>query len=387
MNRRRFITATATTVAASALGADAQTPKKRPATSVTPAPKPAATPRALDRNAPWRGVNLGAWLVLEKWMTPSLFKGVTAGDEYGLSKELGPDKARALLEKHRAGWITEADFAAIAGRGLNAVRIPVGWWALGGADTAPYISAEATLDRALAWAERHGLGVVLDLHAAPGSQNGWDHSGRAGELGWHKSPAHIARSLDAIEALAARYGKRENLVGIELLNEPRWDVPMEILRSYYTDGYARVRKHASAERVAVVIHDGFRPFDWGGFMTGPEFKNVVLDTHMYQCYTDDDKKRSLAGHLQKASTQRIEEIAKMEKNSPRVCVGEWSVALNPDSLQNLTATQKTVGKRAYGAAQLLAFEGSKGGYFYWSYKLEYPTDWSYQTAVEEGALP
>ena len=28
-----------------------------------------------------RGVNLGGWLVLEKWMTPSLFDGTAAADE------------------------------------------------------------------------------------------------------------------------------------------------------------------------------------------------------------------------------------------------------------------------------------------------------------------
>ena len=27
-----------------------------------------------------RGVNLGGWLVLEKWMTPSLFEGLQATD-------------------------------------------------------------------------------------------------------------------------------------------------------------------------------------------------------------------------------------------------------------------------------------------------------------------
>ncbi|MCY0903238.1 MAG: glucan 1,3-beta-glucosidase, partial [Firmicutes bacterium] len=28
-----------------------------------------------------RGVNLGGWLVLERWMTPSLFAGLDAKDE------------------------------------------------------------------------------------------------------------------------------------------------------------------------------------------------------------------------------------------------------------------------------------------------------------------
>ena len=31
-----------------------------------------------------KGVNLGNWLVLEKWMSPSLFDGTTAEDEYYL---------------------------------------------------------------------------------------------------------------------------------------------------------------------------------------------------------------------------------------------------------------------------------------------------------------
>ena len=29
-----------------------------------------------------KGVNLGNWLVLEKWMSPALFAGTTAEDEY-----------------------------------------------------------------------------------------------------------------------------------------------------------------------------------------------------------------------------------------------------------------------------------------------------------------
>ena len=29
-----------------------------------------------------KGVNLGNWLVLEKWMSPALFSGKTAEDDY-----------------------------------------------------------------------------------------------------------------------------------------------------------------------------------------------------------------------------------------------------------------------------------------------------------------
>lgn len=35
-----------------------------------------------------KGVNLGNWLVLEKWMNPALFEGTTAEDEYYLPRQL-----------------------------------------------------------------------------------------------------------------------------------------------------------------------------------------------------------------------------------------------------------------------------------------------------------
>ncbi|MDD2865392.1 MAG: glucan 1,3-beta-glucosidase, partial [Methylococcales bacterium] len=46
-----------------------------------------------------RGVNLGGWLVLEKWMTPSIFEGLEATDETTFCAELG-DKADAILKAH-----------------------------------------------------------------------------------------------------------------------------------------------------------------------------------------------------------------------------------------------------------------------------------------------
>jgi hypothetical protein len=45
-----------------------------------------------------RGVNLGGWLVLEKWLTPSLFQGTTARDEWEFSA--WPEGA-ARLKAHR----------------------------------------------------------------------------------------------------------------------------------------------------------------------------------------------------------------------------------------------------------------------------------------------
>ena len=43
------------------------------------------------------GVNLGGWLILEKWMTPELFNNLSAEDEFSLINELGKDDAQILL--------------------------------------------------------------------------------------------------------------------------------------------------------------------------------------------------------------------------------------------------------------------------------------------------
>lgn len=72
-----------------------------------------------------RGVNLGNWLVLEKWMDNNLFSGTQAMDETYLCAELGYDRATERLKVHRDEFITERDFEEIAFMGFNAVRIPV----------------------------------------------------------------------------------------------------------------------------------------------------------------------------------------------------------------------------------------------------------------------
>ena len=44
-----------------------------------------------------KGVNLGNWLVLEKWMSPELFEGTTAEDEYYLPTQLSKEVYEARI--------------------------------------------------------------------------------------------------------------------------------------------------------------------------------------------------------------------------------------------------------------------------------------------------
>ena len=213
-----------------------------------------------------KGVNLGNWLVLEKWMSPSLFDGTTAEDEYYLPTQLPKEVYEARIKIHRSEYITERDFTRIKAMGMDAVRIPVPYFIFG--DRPPFIGCVEELDKAFAWAERYGLKVLIDLHTAPDSQNGFDNGGISGVCKWSQEPEEVEFELTVLERLAQRYGKREGLWGIEILNEPileeMWEQmkvterypaadpekakgtkpnTMEFIRGFYLEAYDRIQKH------------------------------------------------------------------------------------------------------------------------------------------------
>ena len=321
-----------------------------------------------------RGVNLGGWLVLEKWMTPSLFEGLEATDETTWCAELGRD-APARLRAHWERFITRDDFAWLAGVGVNAVRIPVGHWIFGppypyharyGAERHPFVEGGIeVLDRAMQWASELGLEVVLDLHAAPGCQNGFDNGGIKDVCEWHTREEYLAHSVEVLGRLAARYAAAPALHAIEVLNEPRWDVPTGLLEAYYARAYAAIRAHCSPERVAVVFHDGFRPYaQFQPFFHGSRFENTVFDVHRYQCFDRADLDMDIHGHLHKAGVLWREEADALQRDlGVPAIAGEWSLGLDlkvvslwadgpyNHALQPLDVFQESVALRAYGAAQ------------------------------------
>ena len=122
-----------------------------------------------------KGVNLGNWLVLEKWMSPALFAGTTAEDEYYLPRQLSKEVYEARIKIHRSEYITERDFVTIKSMGMEAVRIPVPYFIFG--DREPFIGCIEELDKAFNWAEAYGLQILIDLHTAPLGQNGFDNGG------------------------------------------------------------------------------------------------------------------------------------------------------------------------------------------------------------------
>lgn len=151
-------------------------------------------------------------------MSPGLFEGTTAEDEHNLPLQLPKEVYEARMKMHRAEYITERDFTRIRSIGMNAVRIPVPYFIFG--DRESFIGCIEELDKAFNWAEKYGLQILIDLHTAPGSQNGFDNGGESGVCIWSQDPDEVEFELSVLERLAQRYGTRKGLWGIEIINEP-----------------------------------------------------------------------------------------------------------------------------------------------------------------------
>ena len=83
-------------------------------------------------------------------------------DEYTYTKVLGRAEAKKRLEKHWGSFITASDFSEISSKGLNFVRIPIGYWSVTPVAGDPYVQgAYQWLAKALDWAQGANLNVRL----------------------------------------------------------------------------------------------------------------------------------------------------------------------------------------------------------------------------------
>ena len=355
-----------------------------------------------------KGVNLGNWLVLEKWMSPALFEGTTAEDEYYLPTQLSPEVYEARIRIHRSEYITERDFVTIKRMGMESVRIPVPYFIFG--DRKPFIGCIEELDKAFNWAEKYGLTILIDLHTVPLSQNGFDNGGISGVCKWAQNPDEVEFALSVLERLAKRYGNRKGLFGIQPLNEPvtenMWEtmdvqnryapadpelakgsapITMDFLRQFYLDAYDRISEYMPKDKY-VVIHDGFELMAWKDFMQEEKYSNVILDTHQYLMVAEARGcSQTVEGYLKYIKEELQPQITEMEKYFPVIC-GEWclfnSLACGCDTKggqsvlngvegsrqESLSQEEKKEIYETLAKAQLELWEKGSG-YFYWSYKL------------------
>lgn len=195
-----------------------------------------------------KGINLGNWLVPEGYM----FKFKTARSPRRIyaafERILGVDGAAAFWARWRDVYVDGADIRFIAAAGFNVVRVPFHYASLVRHGTPTRFEGEgyARLDALVAWARAAGLRVILDMHAAPGGQTGFNHDDGSGYPLMFYVPAHRALTIAIWRRLAARYRGEPAMLGFDLLNEPvapYHDVSRlnNKLEGFYRDATAAIR--------------------------------------------------------------------------------------------------------------------------------------------------
>lgn len=244
------------------------------------------------------------------------------------------------------------------------MRIPVGWWIAQDPDPpAPFIGGSLlALDRAFLWAQAYDIKCIIDLHAAPGSQNGMEHSAsRDGSVDW-PLPEYISQTLDVIDFLSARYGNHPSLLGIELLNEPSAaSVPLDVLIFYYMRGYQVVRNYSSTAYVIICQRIGNAdPMEL--FKANIGDSNVVVDLHYYNLFDTFFSNMSVADNIQFIYESREPQLQALNSaNGPLIFIGEWVNEMNSTSASQLQY-------QMFGTAQLEVYGSASFGWSYWTLK-------------------
>ena len=202
-----------------------------------------------------KGINAGQILLQEGWMSPFALEPLKNEDgsyvkdddgnlqypefteeEFRAGLKSNPNLAdydvEELMAYYYSCFFTEEDFRIIKEElGMNAIRLPFYYLNILNEDLTLKSEEEAFayLDWFVEQAGKQGLYVILDLHGAPGSQNGYEHSGAAErEAKLWTSEANVQATIDLWTFIAEHYTNTAPELGkwvatYDLMNEPTYE--------------------------------------------------------------------------------------------------------------------------------------------------------------------
>ncbi|KAH9901105.1 glycoside hydrolase [Cubamyces lactineus] len=340
-----------------------------------------------------QSVNLGSWFVHEQWMTASLFS-CAAGDqisELDIASGWGsPDAARSLLERHWDTFVNDSDFQYLASIGINTVRLPIGYWSLGpsfcqGTPFEPfsdvYQNSWSRVVRAINSAADAGIGVLVDLHGAPGSQNGQPHSGISdGNVNLFDSDWYINKTMSVLTFLMEELVNVTNVVGIQILNEPQ---NVASLPDFYSQAISTMRQVSpAAQAFPLYIHDGFDLEQYSAFVANrSDF--VVQDHHSYFVFTPSDEAEPASQHTEDIRGSIYDALqGASDRQRRNLVVDEFSCALTDQSLAGETDPDQA--RREFCQGQMDIYQNVTAGWAFWAYNKEQCSDdsgWCFKAAV------
>lgn len=231
-------------------------------------------------------VNLGNWLLLEPWLLdigddelPDQSSLMTL-----LVNRFGQDRTDQLMDTYRQHWITLSDLQAARSLGFNAVRLPFDCGLLESSERPGELRDDAFrwLDHAVSLCDQAGLGVILDLHGAPGGQSLDGPSGDASSNRLWTDDDARDRTVWLWRRIANHYKSNDAVIAYDVVNEPYGDFQQD-LRESMLDLFARLYDSIRQVDTRTLIYapatlDGFafygNPADRG-------WKHVGFTQHAY----------------------------------------------------------------------------------------------------------
>lgn len=202
-----------------------------------------------------RGFNVGNWLNIEGYMMGLPF--TDSGIRQTFAEVLGPECAARFFRKYQDCYFTAGDARFIAEKGFNLLRLPFNY-RLFESDMKPgrYNSAAfAVIDKVMRLCRKYRIFLLLDLHAAPGSQSEDLHSDNCGvEARFWAVRDFQDRAVALWRAIAARYRNERYLMGYDLLNEPN-TTEIPVLNDFYRRAIRAIR---SVDGNHIIVLEGNR---------------------------------------------------------------------------------------------------------------------------------
>ena len=173
------------------------------------------------------GFGLGGWLLPEGYMW-----GIRTLDrpwqfERAIEDLIGPTDAAEFWRRYHDNYVTEEDIRAMAAMGANSLRpalLASKLMPKEQPDSQPYRFSDEgfrVLDSLVAWSTRHRVGIIWDMHGAPGAQNAENIADSDGEARlWTEPDVYWPRLTALWRRIAERYAGNPYIIGYDLLNEP-----------------------------------------------------------------------------------------------------------------------------------------------------------------------
>jgi endoglucanase len=228
-----------------------------------------------------RGIGLGGWLVPEGYMLHMPGFGSPTDIEDKVESVAGTEAAARFWQRYRELYVTRADIEQLAAWGFNSVRLPLRYKLLYDVNTGQYLeSGFALIDSLIEWCRDNHMYVILDMHCAPGGQNGGNISDSDGTARLWTVQANKDLTAAIWRTIAAIYKDEPVVGGYDLLNEPVLPEGYSngVLRAFYVQLINAIRPIDSNH--LIFIEGNWYATDFN-LLTPPFDSNMAYSFHKY----------------------------------------------------------------------------------------------------------